>query len=258
MNRLSPLPAGYRDLDDAEPSFDERQAPPIGETGKDEKCVVYHPTLFVWRDPTLIPRRQFIYGKSLIRGFLSVLVAPGGVGKSSLSIAEATAMASGRDLLDVRPREPLRVWYLNLEDPREEIERRVAPARLHYGLGPDDLSDRLSFDGRETEVILAEQTRAGTRIAVPIERALTDALVAGNYDVLIVDPFISTHLSPRTTTGRSTPSPRPLRASRAPPIAPSCLSITSERRAERRLRPKTAAGPAPSAPPPASCASSTA
>ncbi len=23
-------------------------------------------------------------------------------------------MASGRDLLDVRPREPLRVWYLNL------------------------------------------------------------------------------------------------------------------------------------------------
>ncbi len=58
MNRLSPLPAGYHDLDDAEPSFDERQAPPIGETGKDEKCVVYHPTLFVWRDPTLIPRRQ--------------------------------------------------------------------------------------------------------------------------------------------------------------------------------------------------------
>jgi putative transcriptional regulator len=33
----------------------------------------------------MFPRRQFVYGRHLIRGFLSATVAPGGVGKSALS-----------------------------------------------------------------------------------------------------------------------------------------------------------------------------
>jgi hypothetical protein len=41
-------------------------------------------------DPALLPRRKFIYGKHYMRGAVSMTVADGGVGKSSLAIAEAS------------------------------------------------------------------------------------------------------------------------------------------------------------------------
>jgi hypothetical protein len=153
----------------------------------------FRPTPFRWRDPATIPRRQFVFGTHLIRGFVALTVAPGGVGKSSLAIGEAISMASGEYLLSVRPGRPLRAWYVNLEDPREEIERRVAAVCLHFKIDPSSLEDRLFFDGRETEVIIAEQARAGFTIAAPVEEALVSALKAGQFDVLILDPFVSTH-----------------------------------------------------------------
>lgn len=57
------------------------------------------PTEFSWRDPSTIPPRPWLYGQHLIRKQVSVTVAPGGVGKSSLTICEALAMVSGRELL---------------------------------------------------------------------------------------------------------------------------------------------------------------
>ena len=153
----------------------------------------FRPTPFRWRDPATIPRRQFVFGTHLIRGFVALTVAPGGVGKSSLAIGEAVSMASGEYLLGARPGRPLRAWYVNLEDPREEIERRVAAVCLHFEIDPASLEDRLFFDGRETEVIIAEQARAGFTIGTPVEEALVLALNAGQFDVLILDPFVSTH-----------------------------------------------------------------
>jgi hypothetical protein len=46
-------------------------------------------TPFRWVDPSTIPRREWLYGSHYIRRFVSVTVAPGGAGKSSLAIAEA-------------------------------------------------------------------------------------------------------------------------------------------------------------------------
>ncbi|MEY4377886.1 MAG: hypothetical protein RJB26_2436, partial [Pseudomonadota bacterium] len=60
---------------------------------------------FVWVDPARFPRRRFLYGNSYIRKFLSVDVAPGGVGKSSLALVELLAIATGRDLLGIEPNE---------------------------------------------------------------------------------------------------------------------------------------------------------
>ena len=45
-------------------------------------------------------------------------------GKSNLSLVEAVSMAIGRDLLAGNNEIPKRnVWYMNLEDPLEEVER---------------------------------------------------------------------------------------------------------------------------------------
>jgi AAA domain len=168
---------------------------PLGKTTKKPETPpppVYKPTPFVWKDPKKVPRRQFVYGKHLVRGYLSATVAPGGVGKSSLALVEAVAMATGKTLLGIATA-PRRVWYVNLEDPREEIERRIAAICLHFGITADELGDRLYFDGREIEIVLATQTRSGYAIAAPAVDALTAALKGGRFDVFIVDPFVSTH-----------------------------------------------------------------
>ena len=158
------------------------------------EAVIFSPTPFKHRNLATFPRRQFVYGRHYVRRFLSATLAPGGVGKSSLSIVEAISMGSAENLLGIQPVKPLRVWYWNGEDPREEIERRVEIACLHFNVDPALIEGRLSIDsGRDTEIIIAEQTKSGTKIAVPVVDALIDALKAGEFDALIIDPFVSAH-----------------------------------------------------------------
>ena len=61
--------------------------------------------------------RDWLYGDILLRKFISMTVAPGGVGKSSLVAVETLAQVTGRNLLGEDPAGPLRVALWNLEDP---------------------------------------------------------------------------------------------------------------------------------------------
>jgi putative DNA primase/helicase len=67
-------------------------------------------TPYSWIAPETIPKRDFVYGKHLVRKFVSATVAPGGVGKSSLIVSETLAMISGQDLLGVHPSGRYKVW----------------------------------------------------------------------------------------------------------------------------------------------------
>lgn len=149
---------------------------------------------YTFPDPASIPKREWIYGTHLIRKFVSATVAPSGVGKSSLVIAEAVALASGKPLLGIQPKGQFRVWLWNGEDPIDELQRRVAAVMLHYGLSRDDIGDRLFLDsGRDLEIVLAHETRDGATIAQPVVKALTDTLTRNRIDVMQVDPFVSSH-----------------------------------------------------------------
>jgi hypothetical protein len=152
-------------------------------------------TPYVWTDPQRIPPRQWIYGRHLVRKFVSATVAPGGVGKTSLAVVECLAMVSGKNLLGVAPHpRPLQVWYLNLEDPREEVMRQIQGAALHYELGPDDLQDRLYADsGREQAFIIAETINHATQVCRPVVDSIVEQLHCRGIDVLTVDPFVSSH-----------------------------------------------------------------
>jgi len=90
-------------------------------------------------DPADLPPRHFLHARHYIRGVVSTTIAPGGVGKSQLAITDAIAMAAGRDLIGNQPAGQLTVWYVNLEDGRDELSRRIAATLLHYRLAPDDL-----------------------------------------------------------------------------------------------------------------------
>jgi hypothetical protein len=149
---------------------------------------------FSWIDPEDVPPREWLFGRHLIRKYISATVSPGGVGKSSLEIAEAISMATGKNLTGTAPHGTYRVWYINLEDPLDEIQRRVVATLKHYGLTEADLGGRLFINsGRDTEIVVATQGKNGVTIAQPVIEAMTATILGNWIDVVICDPFVSSH-----------------------------------------------------------------
>lgn len=150
---------------------------------------------FQWRDPATIPPRQWLYGRHLIRKFLSLDIAAGGIGKSSVKTVEALAMASNRPLLGKEIHGgPLSVWLYNLEDPDEETERRIHAAMERYQIGPQEIAGRLYVNsGRDQPLCIAEELDGGARIVRPVVEAVIEQIQTLGIDVVTIDPFVSSH-----------------------------------------------------------------
>ena len=102
-------------------------------------------------------------------------------------------------MLGILPPKRARVWYWNGEDPFDELERRIGAACLHYGITAAELDGWLFVNsGRDptSEVVIATQDRNGTTIAVPMVEALVATIQAKQIDVVMIDPFISSHQVP--------------------------------------------------------------
>lgn len=151
--------------------------------------------------PRQIPPRAWLYGRVVIKGFLSMLVAPGGAGKSALALSEALAMATGRELLPGEtPVRPLRVWMHNAEDDMDEMDRRLAGAMLHFDLSHTDLGGNLFMtSGRDMGLQLARMGRDGPEIAPGVVDALVERLTASKIDVLMLDPLGALHTLPENS-----------------------------------------------------------
>lgn len=154
-------------------------------------------TPFIWTEPQQIPPRQWLYGRHLIRKYVSATIAPGGVGKSTLGTVDAIAMASGRQLLADKPRTPLRVWCWNGEDDADELKRRVVAAMLYHSVDPSEIADRLFLDsGRTTPIKIGTIKNGAILIARPDVQTLEEEIRRKQIDVLIIDPFVSVHSLP--------------------------------------------------------------
>ena len=165
--------------------------PPAGQTAPP----LIRAAPYSWRDPQTMPRRQWLYAGHYIRKYPSATVAAGGVGKSSLVIAEAVSMITGRPLLHgIAPAEPLNVWIWNGEDPIEELERRIAATMKAYGVRQEDCPGRLFLNsGRNDPIVVAEMVGAKIAIQRPLVEAVKATILANRIDVMIVDPFVSSH-----------------------------------------------------------------
>lgn len=154
-------------------------------------------TPFLWCDPEAIPPREWLYGNHLIRKYLSITASPGGMGKSSVVVADALAMTSGVQIFrdyGFHEEEPLTVWLWNLEDPQEETTRRVVAAAKHYGIKPEKFVSRLFTDtGREQVLKLAGMIKGDVLIDEAVFEELHDIIVENGIDVVIIDPFVSAH-----------------------------------------------------------------
>lgn len=111
-------------------------------------------------------------------------------------------MASGWELLGDWTAKGLKVWIYNLEDPRDEMDRRIIAAMQHHHVSPEEIAGRLYVDtGRERALSTAIQTREGVQIIKPEMDALANEIEAREIDVLVIDPFVSSHQASENDNG---------------------------------------------------------
>lgn len=151
--------------------------------------------------PQIAPR-DWLYGHHLIRRYVSTTIAPGGLGKSSLVMAEAVALATGRRLLGDRPASALRVFYWNGEDPQDEIERRLAAIFAAHRVSNEDVAGRLfAHSGRDMPIQLAIMTSNGVVMNETAIAQIIQQLRHHKIDVFALDPFVSIHQVPENDNG---------------------------------------------------------
>jgi len=140
-----------------------------------------------------IPRRQWLLGRRYLKGFITLTIAPGGQGKSTLTMAEAAAIASGKSITGDTVYHQGKVWIYNTEDPQEELDRRIAALALEYSLTPEDLSNILTTSGIDRPLILAKDSKNGPQINKVALTEVVNTIKAENVLLFIVDPFVRCH-----------------------------------------------------------------
>ena len=145
-------------------------------------------------NPALLPRRRWVYDNVYIRQYLTVTASAGGIGKTSLTLAEAIAIATGKPILERPVREQTNTWVINLEDPRVEMNLRLASLMQHYGITHDHLTGKLFIDGEDDiQITLAAEGRDGVITNDALLDLMTAKIKQHNIGCVIVDPFVSIH-----------------------------------------------------------------
>ncbi len=148
---------------------------------------------YTWRDPALIPRRQWVFGRHAIRRFVSVTGAAGGAGKTTLAFADALSVCTGRSLLKDGHVERTNVWYIGLEDPHEEYERRIAAGMIVHRIDAKDLQGLFLDSARNQSFIIARQNDDDSIVAEPVVKGIAAQVCKRAIGLVIVDPFVNCH-----------------------------------------------------------------
>ena len=144
--------------------------------------------------PGTIPPRRWLYGTQLVDGFVTVLVAPGGTGKSIYAMHVATAVASGKAILGEHVFKRTNVAVLNLEDPLDELDRRQAALMLRHHLRDEEIAGRLFLHSGETrKIIMAKHGPDGFAVWHPDEEALIEQIVQNRIGLVVCDPYAESH-----------------------------------------------------------------
>ncbi|MGE3769496.1 MAG: AAA family ATPase [Bdellovibrionales bacterium] len=142
----------------------------------------------------MIPKRQWILGTSLLIDYLSVLIAPPGVGKSTLCIAQAVAIITGKEITGQAVHRTGKVWIYNNEDESDELKRRLAAVLQHHKIDFSEIKGRLALNsGADRPLLVAKMMPDGTIIRTPDVDACIEHIKKNGISVFVADPFVETH-----------------------------------------------------------------
>lgn len=146
---------------------------------------------------SIAQRPWLAYGR-LIRGNISLLVAPGAMGKSLLTLQWSVALALGGEdakRLGLDVREATRVLVVNNEDPHDELDRRYSAIFEHWGIVYERVHGHIKLvSGFGEPIRLVRRIAKGNAL----ERAqaaeeMIAYMQAEQIGVFIGDPCVSLH-----------------------------------------------------------------
>jgi hypothetical protein len=118
-------------------------------------------------------------------------------------VAAALSLASGRELLGKTVwGGPKRVWLWNLEDDHDELARQIIACSQLHGLSEQFYAGRLFVNDAGLPLCTATKGREGLTINEPVNAALVAEIRARRIDVLIIDPFVSSHRAEENDNGQ--------------------------------------------------------
>lgn len=140
-----------------------------------------------------IPPRDWIIPGRLISEYVTLTVAPGGTGKSLFSVLELLAVATGKNLTGIEPVKSGPVLLYNLEDPSDEIYRRLIACCIANNLPvKESLQNVFVQSGLDRPLLLA-----GTQGSTPHRSRDCDRLEAHieklEAVVVCIDPLVRAH-----------------------------------------------------------------
>jgi hypothetical protein len=149
------------------------------------------PTPYTMFDGASLRPRDWIYGKHYLRSFVSVLASAGGIGKTSLQIVEALCICTGRPLLGETVHKRTRVYLVNLEDPMDEMQRRVLAAMKYYGIKREEVEGWLFLDaGRDFNMKFTALVRGEVVINEALIQHMQAKIIEHDIGLTFIDPWV--------------------------------------------------------------------
>jgi hypothetical protein len=141
----------------------------------------------------MIAPRPWLVSRMLMLRETTMLVAPGGAGKSSFTLALAAHVALGRDFAGSKAHMAGKVVVYNAEDDQDEMSRRLYAVCAEYALPFDQVKDRIALISRDQ---LNLKLTVNQRPASPNSAHITylKSLCAEPEVVLLaLDPLVALH-----------------------------------------------------------------
>lgn len=179
-------------LDDYQRMHESRRAA-VEAAGDAEPAPALWVDVGGWTE-SAIPPRPWVVPGHLMAGTVTLVAGPGGAGKSALLVGWATSLALGLPIGAFCPREPMRVAVYNVEDDKDEQQRRFSAALRQFGAGPSSIGDRVIRCGPTgVGTLLQRDALLGEMINTAALNALKAMIETHRPDVLMLDPLVELH-----------------------------------------------------------------
>jgi hypothetical protein len=140
------------------------------------------------------PPRGWLLGNSFCRGFVSSLLAAGGVGKTATRVLQAISFVTGRELTGEHVFQRGRALIVSFEDDADELRRRILAARLHYAIEPSKLEGLfLAAPGASAGKLMTINPKTGARSVGALVANIEAAILQHRIDLVVLDPFVKAH-----------------------------------------------------------------